>query len=71
MRHHVLDARRLGLVLDAQSAQLGLRATWKPFSENSKFWSIILVNKDRRNRGADFILGSVSSTVPENRSVVS
>ena len=30
-------------------------------------------NKDRRNRphAADFLLGSVSSTVPENRSVVS
>ena len=30
-------------------------------------------NKDRRNRprGADFLLGSVSSTVPENRSVMS
>ena len=33
----------------------------------------ILVKKDRRNRphGDDFSLGSVSSTVPENRSVVS
>ena len=30
-------------------------------------------NKDRRNRphAAEFLLGSVSSTVPENRSVVS
>ena len=33
----------------------------------------IVGNKDRQNRphGADYLLGSVSSTVPENRSVVS